>query len=71
MKKLLYIIVLLFSLTLFVLSFTVFANTGWVGGVCVGAGVYLLLGAVIKLCRTNDRLRNTVVCALDLLFWLP
>lgn len=70
-KKLLYSIILLVSLLLFVLSFTVLANTEWIGGISVGVGIYLFLGALIKLCKTNDKLKNNVICAIDLLCWLP
>lgn len=70
-KKLLYAIILLVSLLLFVLSFTVLANTEWIGGISIGIGIYLLLGALIKICKTNDKFKNTIVGALDLLFWLP
>ena len=70
-KKIIYIIILLISLILFVLSFTVLANTKWIGGVFIGIGIYLFLGALIKLCKTHDKLRNTVICAIDLLCWLP
>lgn len=70
-KKILYTIILLISLLLFVLSFTVLANSEWIGGVLIGIGIYLFLGALIKLCKTNDKLRNTVICAIDLLCWLP
>lgn len=71
MKKVSYIIALLVSGLLFVLSFTVFADTDWVGGIFIGVGVYLFLGALIKLCKTNEKLMNTVICTFDLLFWLP
>ena len=27
--------------------------------------------AQIKICKNNDRLKNTFLCAIDLLFWLP
>ena len=70
-KKIFYIIILLISLLLFALSFTILSNTKWMGGVFIGIGIYLFFGALIKLCKTNDKLRNTVVCAIDLLFWLP
>ena len=70
-KKLLYSIILLASLLLFVLSFTVLANTEWIGGISIGVGIYLLFGSLIKLCKTNDKLKNTIICAIDLLCWLP
>lgn len=70
-KKLLYSIILLVALLLFVLSFTVLANTKWIGGISIGVGIYLLLGVLIKLCKTNNKLKNTIICAIDLLCWLP
>lgn len=70
-KKLLYSIIFLISLLLFVLSFTVLANTEWIGGISVGVGIYLFLGTLIKLCKTNDKLKDTMICSLDLLWWLP
>lgn len=70
-KKLLYSIILLISLLLFILSFTVFANTEWIGGISIGVGIYLFLGVLIKLCKTNDNLKDTIICAIDLLCWLP
>lgn len=70
-KKPLYSIILFVSLLLLVLSFTIFANTEWIGGISIGVGIYLLLGASIKLCKTNDKLKDTIICAIDLLCWLP
>ena len=70
-KKLLYAIILFVSLLLFVLSFTGLANTEWIGGISIGIGIYLFLGALIKLCKTNDKLKGTIICAIDLLCWLP
>ena len=71
MKKMIYIIMILLSIFLFILSFTIFANTEWLGGITIGISIYLLLGALIKICKTNDKLKNTFICGIDLLFWLP
>lgn len=71
MKKFIYPFLLLLSLILFVLSFTVFANTEWLGGVIIAIGIYLFLGSLIKICKTNDKLKNELICSIDLLFWLP
>lgn len=71
MKKMIYIIMILLSIVLFILSFTIFANTEWLGGITIGISIYLLLGALIKICKTNDKLKNAFICAIDLLFWLP
>lgn len=70
MKKI-YYIMLAISLILFVLAFTVLANTEWVGGIVIGISIYLFLGSIIKICKTNDKLKNTLISSIDLLFWLP
>ncbi|MBE6160505.1 MAG: hypothetical protein E7157_05630 [Lactobacillales bacterium] len=70
MKKI-YYIMLAISLILFVLAFTVLANTEWVGGIVIGISIYLFLGTIIKMCKTNDKLKNTLISSIDLLFWLP
>ena len=62
---------LVISLILFVLAFTGFANTEWVGGIVIGISIYLFLGSIIKMCKTNDKLKNTLISSIDLLFWLP
>ena len=59
------------SIILFVLSFSILANTEWIGGIVIGISIYLFLGSLIKLCKTNVKLKNTLICAIDLLFWLP
>ena len=66
-----YYIMLVISLILFVLAFTMLANTEWVGGIVIGISIYLFLGSIIKMCKTNDKLKNTLVNSIDLLFWLP
>ena len=70
MKKI-YYIMLAISLILFVLALTVLANTEWVGGIVIGISIYLFLGSIIKICKTNDKLKNTLISSIDLLFWLP
>lgn len=71
MKKIIYLIMLAVSIILFVLSFSILANTEWIGGIVIGISIYLFLGSLIKLCKTNEKLKNTLICAIDLLFWLP
>lgn len=71
MKNRIYVLTLVISLVLIVLALTVFANTAWLGGIVIGIGIYLLLGSIIKICKTNDKLKNIFICAVDLLFWLP
>lgn len=69
--KRVYITMLVVSLVLFVLSFTILANTAWLGGITIGVSIYLFLGSIIKICKTNDKFKDFFICALDLLFWLP
>lgn len=71
MKKIFYTIMLILSLILFVLAFTLLANTEWLGGIVIAIGIYLFIGGLIKICKTNDKLKNTFICTIDLLFWLP
>ena len=67
-NKLLYCICLLAAMILLLLAFTVFAKTQWLGGAFIGLGIYLLLGAIIKLCKASEKLKDTVLTAIDLLF---
>ena len=71
MKKIIYPIMLVLSVILFVLAFTILSNTEWLGGIVVAISIYLFLGSLIKICKNNDKLKNTFICAIDLLFWLP
>lgn len=71
MKKIIYLVTLVVSMILFVLSFTILADTEWLGGIVIGVSIYLFLGSLIKIGKTNDKLKNTLICAVDLLFWLP
>ena len=71
MKNKGYIFLIILSITLFVISISILNNTKFIAPVIIVISIYLFLGAVIKLCKKNDKLKNTVICALDLLFWLP
>ncbi len=71
MKNKGYIFLIILSIILFVISISILNNTKFIAPVIIVVSIYLFLGAVIKLCKNNDKLKNTVICALDLLFWLP
>ncbi len=71
MKNKGYIFLIILSIILFVISISILNNTKFIAPVIIVISIYLFLGAVIKLCKKNDKLKNTVICALDLLFWLP
>ncbi len=70
-NKILYYFLIVLSITLFVISISVLNHTKMIAPVIIVMSVYLFLGAIIKLCKTNEKLKNTMVCVLDLLFWLP
>jgi len=59
------------SFVLFLVAFLLLDHTKFIAPIMVVLGIYLLVGSIIKLCKTNRKLKNTVLCALDLLFWLP
>lgn len=69
-KKLYYFLIIV-SIILFVISISIFCNTTILGPITIVISIYLFLGSMIKLCKQNEKLKNTFLCALDLLFWLP
>jgi len=70
-KVLLYLILIIVAVSLFVLSITLLANTKIIAPIIIVLSVYLFFGVVIKLCRLNDKFKDTVLGICDLLFWLP
>ncbi len=70
-KVFLYIGLIIVSIVLFILSMTVLGNTKLIAPIVIVISLYLFAGSLIKLCRMSDRLKNTVICALDILFWIP
>lgn len=70
-KQAFYYLLIVLALLLFVLPFTILKNTEFIAPVIMVVSIYLFLGAIIKLCKTNRKLKNTLICVIDLLFWLP
>ncbi len=70
-KIYLYISLIIVSILLFILAMTVLGSTKFVAPVIIVISVYLFVGGLIKLCKMYDKLKNTVICVIDLLFWLP
>lgn len=70
-KVYLYIGLIVLSVILFFISMTILGNTTFVAPIIIVISIYLFVGSLIKLCKMNDKLENTLLCALDLLFWLP
>ncbi len=71
MKKIyLYVILILISIIMF-LSVLIFNIDGKIGFLMVLLSIYLLFGAIIKLCKINQKFKNSILAFIDLLFWLP
>lgn len=71
MKKMYYIAGIIISILLAVASMTLLGNTQILAPVLIVVSVYLFVGCLIKLCKMNPKLKNTILCAIDLLWWLP
>ncbi len=61
-KALLYIAGILIAIAMICFSLTVLADTQIIAPVIIGVSIYLILGFIIKLCRMNDKIKNTVIC---------
>lgn len=70
-KNILYWAGIIISFILTTVSMTILSNTKILGPVLIVFSIYLFLGCLIKLCKTNEKLKNTIICAIDLLWWLP
>ena len=62
---------ILVSVILVIISMTILGNTQILAPVLIVFSIYLFAGCLIKLCKMNEKLKNTVICAIDLLWWLP
>lgn len=69
-KKLYYFLIIV-AIGLFLFAMTVCSETTFLAPIMIVISLYLFIVAMIKLCKTNDKLKNTILCAIDLLFWLP
>lgn len=69
-KTFLYVAILVLAISLIIISLTVFGETSYIALIMIGLSVYFFIGALIKLCKMNNKLKDTVLCSLDLLFWM-
>lgn len=67
----LYVSLIIVSIALFIIAITILGNTKFIAPIIIVISIYLFVGSLIKLCKMNDQLNNTVICIIDLLFWLP
>lgn len=70
-KIMLYLAGIIVSVILVIVSMTILGNTRILAPVLIVFSVYLFAGCVIKLCKMNEKLKDTVICMMDLLWWLP
>lgn len=70
MKKIYYLLIVV-AIVLFDLAIWLFNDTKFIAPIMIVLSIYLFLGAIIKLCKTNKKLKGTLIYSLDLLFWLP
>lgn len=70
-RKTFYYVLMMVSVGLLILSVTLLNHTKFIAPIMIVISIYLFVGALIKLAKTNDKLKSTILCALDLLFWLP
>lgn len=72
MKKVIfYLAGILVSVVLVIISMTVLGNTKILAPIIIVLSLYLFLGCIIKLCKMNEKFKETIICAIDLLWWLP
>lgn len=72
MKKIYYYLAgMIISTFLVLFSITILGNTLILGPILIVLSAYLFIGCLIKLCKINKKLKDTIICALDLLWWLP
>ncbi len=67
----LYVSLIIVSILLFIIAMTILGNTKFIAPIIIVISTYLFVGSLIKLCKMNNKLKNTVICIVDLLFWLP
>ncbi len=70
-KKILYMSLAMICLFQLMIAVTILKNTKLIAPIVIAISIYLFVGSLIKLCKMNDKLKNTVICMIDLLFWLP
>lgn len=70
-KIALYIIIQVIAILLCVIAIAFLDNTKVIAPTIIVISIYLFVGSIIKLCQMNAKLKDTILCSLDLLFWLP
>ena len=69
-KVMVYFSLIGLSIFLCIISMMILKDTKFTALICITIGIYLLARSLIKLCKMSEKLKHTVLCAIDLLFWL-
>lgn len=70
-KTIIYWVLIIVSAVLITVSLTFLGNTTIIAPVIIALSVYLLIGSIIKLCKTSEKLSKAFENVFDLLSWLP
>lgn len=70
-NKIKYYVLMILSMLLFITCITLLNNTKIIAPIGIVISIYLFIGSIIKLYKTNNIIKNNILHALDLLFWLP
>jgi len=70
-KIILYVSLIFAAILLFILAMTVGGNTSMIAPIMITLGICLFWGSIVKLCQMNDTLKNTLLCAIDILLGIP
>lgn len=70
-KSILYWTGIIISIIFVTVSMTILGNTQILAPALIVFSIYLFIGCLIKLCKMNEKLKDTVICTIDLLWWLP
>lgn len=70
-NKRIYYSLMMLSIILFIVSILVLNDTKIIAPIIISFSIYLFVGSIVKLCKTNAKHKNSILRALDLLFWLP
>ena len=68
--KMIYYCLMILAIILFMGTVFLLNDTKIIAPIIIVFSIYIFVGSIIKLCKTNDKLKNSILCALDLLFWI-
>lgn len=66
-----YYAMMILSVILFIGVIFLLSDTKILAPIIMTTSIYFFVGSIIKLCKTSSKLKNSILCAIDLLFWIP